>query len=184
MIKSIITFILIVASCASANASDDIELLVLRSKHELIVKQNGNILRTFKVAFGSGGRKAKLRLGDHTTPKGQYYISKMKDSDRFHLFFQISYPNLDDAKRALKTHLITREEYRSILDAQLAGKLPPQNTDLGGAIGIHGIGVETKNKLAIHEVADWTQGCIAMRNDYIEELGRYINVGTPINIVD
>ena len=165
-------------------ASDDIELVVVRSQHQLIVKQNGMTLRTFKVAFGSGGKKAKLREGDHTTPKGNYRINRMRDSNRFHMFLQLNYPNMDDAKRALKNHSISRQQYRDILDAHSEGRLPPQNTALGGAIGLHGIGHETKDKVEIHQIADWTQGCIAMRNHEIEELSRYINVGTQISIID
>lgn len=184
MNKFLLLLVVVFILSTNVYAHDDIELVVVRSKHELAVKQNGNTLRTFKVAFGSGGRKVKLQLGDHITPKGQYYISKMRDSNHFHLFFQLNYPNLEDAKRGLQSHLITRTEYKAILNAHLAKKLPPQNTRLGGAIGIHGIGVETKDKLDIHEFADWTQGCIAMRNHEIEELSRYIDVGTPINIVD
>ncbi|NOQ82218.1 MAG: L,D-transpeptidase family protein [Methylophaga sp.] len=175
---------LVVSSILPVNASEDIELVVLRNQHQLLVKKDGITLRTFKVAFGSGGRKSKLREGDHTTPKGTYQINKVRDSGRFHLFIQLNYPNMNDAKRALKNHTITRMQYRDILDAHNKGRLPPQNTALGGAIGLHGIGLETKDKLEIHQIADWTQGCIAMRNHEIEELSRYIHVGTPINIID
>lgn len=168
----------------SAKASDNIELLVLRSSHTLIVKQGDVTLRTFKVAFGSGGKKAKQREGDHTTPKGTYAINKIRDSERFHLFMQLNYPNMDDAKRALKNKLITRKQYQDIFEAQLEGRMPPQNTGLGGAIGIHGIGVETKDKLEIHQVADWTKGCIAMRNEEVEVLSRYITNGTRVTITD
>jgi len=179
----ILVFLQLIFVCSSVTASE-MELIIVRSDHELIVKKDGMTLRTFKVAFGSGGKKAKLREGDHTTPKGQYSISRMRDSDRFHLFFQINYPNMNDAKRGLKSHLITRPQYREILDAHAFERLPPQNTALGGAIGIHGIGHETQDKLEIHQIADWTQGCIAMRNDEVEELSRYINVGTQVTIID
>lgn len=165
-------------------ANERIELLIVRSTHTLIVKQGDVILRTFKVALGSGGKKAKLREGDHTTPKGTYFISTVRDSDRFHLFMQLNYPNMHDAQRALKTKLISRKQYQDILDAQLEGRIPPQNTALGGSIGIHGIGVETKDKLEIHQLADWTQGCIAIRNNEIETLNRYISRGTKVIISD
>lgn len=180
-----VLFILTILSCISpAYASEGIELVVVRSEHQLLVKQNGMVLRTFKVAFGSGGKKAKRREGDHTTPKGQYRINRVRDSDRFHMFMQLNYPNMDDAKHALQNHSISRQQYRDILDAHTKGRLPPQNTALGGAIGLHGIGTETKDKLEIHQIADWTQGCIAMRNHEIEELSRYIDVGTQISIID
>jgi murein L,D-transpeptidase YafK len=168
----------------SAFASEKIELVIDRSEHKLIVKKDGSTLRTFKVALGSGGRKAKLQEGDHKTPKGIYHISKIRDSQRFHMFLQLNYPNMKDAGRALKNHVITRKQYQDILDAHSYGKLPPQNTALGGAIGIHGIGHETKDKLEIHQIADWTQGCIALRNDEIEELSRFIHIGTTVSIID
>lgn len=182
--KSIYLLLIISLFSNFTLASDAIELVVVRSEHQLIVMKKGVTLRTFKVAFGSGGKKAKLRSGDHTTPKGRYKISKVRDSSRFHMFMQLNYPNMNDAKRALKNHTITRTQYRDILDAHYSGRLPPQNTALGGAIGLHGIGVETKDKIEIHQIADWTQGCIAMRNHEIEELNRYIDVGTTISIID
>jgi len=173
----------ILACFSTAYANDNIELVVLRSEHKLLVQLDGMTLRTFKVALGSAGKKAKLRAGDRATPIGEYRISKMRDSNRFYKFLQIDYPNVQDAMRALKNNLISKQEYQAILDAHIYGKTPPQNTALGGAIGIHGIGVETKDKLEIHQISDWTQGCIAMRNDEIEQLRRYISVGTKIKIL-
>ncbi len=172
------------ASLAPAQASEAIELVIDRSDHQLVVKKNGSTLRTYKVAFGSGGRKPKLQEGDYKTPLGTYYISRVRSSDRFHLFLQINYPSVDDAERALKTRLISKKEYRAIVDAHMKGRLPPQNTALGGSIGIHGIGKETKDKLEIHEIVDWTKGCIAMRNDEVEQLNRYIHLGTKVSIVN
>ena len=89
-----------------------------------------------------------------------------------------------DAINALKAKRISKQEYRDILDAHIYGRLPPQNTRLGGAIGIHGIGVETKNKLEIHQLANWTQGCIALRNNEVEQLASYITKGTMVTITD
>jgi len=184
-IKLLAIILLMISSWSlSANPSDNIEVLVSRSAHTLSVKQGDVTLSTFKVAFGSGGKKAKLKEGDHTTPKGTYLINKIRDSENFHLFMLLNYPNMDDAKRALKEGLISRTQYRAILLAQIEGRLPPQNTALGGSIGIHGIGVETKDKLEIHRLADWTKGCIAMRNDEVEALSRYITQGTKVIITD
>jgi murein L,D-transpeptidase YafK len=184
-VKVISLTILVISSLnLSAQASDNIELLISRSKHTLSVKQGDVTLNTFKVAFGSGGKKAKMKEGDHTTPKGAYLINKIRDSENFHLFMLLNYPNMEDAKRALKDNLITRTQYRSILLAQIEGRLPPQNTALGGSIGIHGIGIETDEKIEIHQYLDWTKGCIAMRNDEVDALRRYIAPGTKVIITD
>jgi len=172
------------SSCVSAQKDHAIELVIIRSQHALLVKQGNMTLQKFKVALGSGGRKAKRREGDHSTPTGTYRISKIRESEHFHLFLQLNYPNTQDAKRALKNYTITRKQYRDILDAQTYGWLPPQNTALGGSIGIHGIGDETPDKIAIHRIADWTQGCIALRNKEVDKLSRYVKIGTIVKIVD
>ncbi len=179
----IIIFLLSVIS-TSVYATGDVKLLVIRSEHKLVVMKNDVVLNTFKAAFGSGGRKAKLQRGDHTTPKGHYRIKKMRDSERFHLFLQLDYPSVKDAITALDSNIISKAEYNAIIDAHIAGKIPPQDTPLGGSIGIHGIGVETPDRIEIHQIADWTQGCIALRNDEVEQLRRYIKIGTEVSIVD
>jgi len=169
---------------SKANASPDIKLVLVRSEHKLLVMKHEQVLRTFDVALGSAGRKAKRRSGDHATPTGIYRIRKIRESERFHMFIQLNYPNMKDAKRALKSRLITRNEYRDIMDAHVQQALPPQNTVLGGAIGFHGIGVETAEKIEIHQIADWTKGCIALRNNEIEILSRYVHEGTRVEIRD
>lgn len=179
-----IAFIILCIICSAGNASEEIELIVIRSEHKLLIVKNDVVLNTFRAAFGSGGRKAKLQRGDHTTPKGTYRIKRIRNSDRFHLFLQLDYPNISDAIDALESQIINETEYNAIVDAHIEGKIPPQDTRLGGAIGIHGIGSETQDRIEIHQIADWTQGCIALRNHEVEILKSYIKNGTQVSIVD
>ncbi|PHS27570.1 MAG: L,D-transpeptidase [Methylophaga sp.] len=174
----------IFCTTASASASEEVELIVIRSEHKLLIVKNDVVLNSFRAAFGSGGRKAKLQRGDRTTPKGTYRIKKIRSSDRFHLFLQLDYPSVNDAITALASKLITKAEYNAILDAHIAGKTPPQDTPLGGSIGIHGIGIETQDKIEIHQIANWTQGCIALRNHEVEILKAYVKNGTQVSIID
>lgn len=167
-----------------AQAVEEYELLIKRSEKKLIVQKDGKPVRSFHVALGSGGRKPKMKSGDRKTPMGKYHIVQVRDSDRFHMFIQLDYPSVRDAINALKEERISKEEYRRILDAHIFGRLPPQNTSLGGAIGIHGIGEETKDKLEIHQLANWTQGCIALRNNEVEQLAHYVGKGTSVTITD
>lgn len=179
---AVIVGFLVVTSNVAAS-SDGVELIIKRSLHKLYVKKGPDTIRSFDVALGRGG-EGKLKQGDLKTPLGQYRISTMRESDRFHLFIQLNYPNMEDATRALRNKVINRAQYRRILDAHVFQQPPPQNTPLGGYIGIHGIGVETKQKLNIHQNIDWTEGCIALRNNEVDELSRLVQVGTPILIVD
>jgi len=181
---SVLIVVVIALFTPELHAKERIELVIDRSEHSLQVQKNGATLKTFKVAFGNGGRKAKLRQGDHRTPLGTYRIRVIRSSDSFHLFVQLNYPNVKDAIRGLDNNVITKAQYNAILDAHIESRLPPQNTALGGQIGIHGIGNETEEKIEIHDFIDWTKGCIAMRNHEIEELSRFIEIGTRVRIVE
>ena len=165
-------------------ASDGVEIVIVRDQNKLLIKKDNRTIKTFRAAFGSGGKQAKVREGDRLTPKGHYRIHEVRSSDQFHTFMQLNYPNMDDAKKALKSGLIDRYQYRRILGAHLYQELPPQNTVLGGLIGIHGIGVETADKVEIHQMTNWTKGCIALRNSEILELSKYVSHGTPVIIID
>ena len=58
-------------------------------------------------------------------------------------------------------------------------QIPPQNTPLGGQIGIHGLGNADER---IHKVFDWTHGCIALTNPQIDQLSQWIDTGTVVKI--
>lgn len=184
MSATALLFFMLLSWQLPVSATGDYELVVKRSEQRLIVQKDGKPIRTFHVALGSGGRSGKLQAGDRKTPLGEYHIMQVRDSDRFHLFIQLDYPSVRDAINALKAGRISKDDYRNILDAHIFGQLPPQNTSLGGAIGIHGIGEETSDKLEIHQLANWTQGCIALRNNEVEQLTQYIDKGTTVTITD
>lgn len=184
MWRAVFLMICLAFSLPATASSDGIEIVIVRDQNKLLVKKHNRTIKTFRAAFGSGGKQAKVREGDRKTPKGYYRILEVRDSNQFHTFMQLNYPNMDDAKKALKSGLIDRQEYRRILGAHLYNELPPQNTVLGGLIGIHGIGVETQDKVEIHQMTNWTKGCIALRNSEIQELSQYVSHGTPVIIID
>ena len=59
------------------------------------------------------------------------------------------------------------------------GRPPPQDTALGGYIGIHGVGAGDP---AVHEDFNWTEGCVALTDAQIDALLRHITVGTAVEI--
>jgi hypothetical protein len=79
---------------------------------------------------------------------------------KFHLSIGVSYPSTDDAQRGFEKGLITKTERDAIVAAIDAKKMPPQKTKLGGEIYIHGGGTGR----------DWTWGCVALKNEDIEEI--------------
>lgn len=164
-------------------ASDSGYLLEIhKSERVLLLRHGDKIEKQFFASLGRGGKGDKRKLGDRKTPVGTYRIVKIKENSPFFTFMQLDYPNVKDAFYGLKDNIISRAEFDEIIDAVKHDEIPPQNTRLGGAIGIHGIGTITSEKLDIHSKFNWTQGCIALTNDEIAELKKYVTVGTKVVI--
>jgi murein L,D-transpeptidase YafK len=171
---------LLVANAPLFAASYDIE--VKKKQRVLLVKDGERVRATFPIALGRGGPGDKHKLGDNKTPVGTYRIVGVNDSTAFDTFLRLNYPNVKDAFYGLKSSLISRREFDRIVTALRHNQVPPQNTRLGGAIGIHGLGEETPEKVHIQNKLDWTQGCIALRNHDLHELREFIEVGTRVVI--
>jgi hypothetical protein len=75
--------------------------------------------------------------------------------------------------------VINEGQYKRIVRAQELGQIPPQDTPLGGQIGIHGLGSADAR---VHEVFDWTHGCIALTNSQIDHLSQLVDTGTLVKI--
>jgi len=164
----------------SVRADNGVWIDVDTSTHTLSVMQ-GNVIQTvFKnVAIGRYGTTWSKMTKDDKTPLGRFRVGWINENSRYYRFFGLNYPNLDTAKRALDENRITEETWLSILEAKSMGKTPPQNTPLGGHIGIHGIG---RGDQEIHHEYNWTNGCIALTNEQIDRLGKWIKPGILVNI--
>ncbi|MHB1391824.1 MAG: L,D-transpeptidase family protein [Clostridia bacterium] len=132
------------------------------------------LLGRFKIALGHSPEGDKCREGDSKTPEGQYYICTRNESSKFTLFLGLSYPNTEDAELGLKNNIISQEEFNMIKRAEEYKQRPPWNTELGGEIGLHGGG----------NTRDWTQGCIALSDEDIILIGKYVISCTPVQIFE
>jgi murein L,D-transpeptidase YafK len=133
----------------------------------------------YNLAFGSHGVGFKSRRGDEVTPVGNFRVGWVNPNSRFKLFFGLDYPNREYADRAYQQGRIDASTYRRIVNALAMGKTPPQNTPLGGQIGIHGLGAGDPD---IHKHFNWTSGCIALDNAQIERLSKWVQIGTRVEI--
>ncbi len=162
--------------------ASEYQILISKKNKELILEKAGEVVKKYHIASGKGGKGTKRRQGDSKTPLGVYRISKFKESSRFHYFIQLDYPNLIDAWYGYKNKTIDSKDFKRIASAYKKREAPPQDTKLGGFIGIHGLGVENEEKLTIHQEINWTEGCIALTNAEINDLRKFIGVGTPVII--
>lgn len=180
--RYILAYVLLLL-CSNALAADNqYDLVISRSSQELKIMNGEQIVKQFHITYGKGGKGAKRVLGDRKTPLGVYKIINFKGNSKFHYFMQLDYPNLLDAWYGYKNKIITANEFKNITTAIKNNGIAPQDTKLGGYIGIHGLGKTTDQKLAIQSEINWTQGCIAMTNDEINDLKKYVAIGTRVII--
>lgn len=161
-------------------ADPNVELIIDTHTRNLEVKKGEEIIEVLEhVVIGRKGAGTKEHRGDDITPLGTYRIGWINEKSSFRKFFGLTYPNLDHAEKALQKGKIGQDTYEAILRAELRGQIPPQNTQLGGQIGIHGLG---SGSLTVHELFDWTHGCIALTNDQIDRLSQYVEKGTLVTV--
>jgi murein L,D-transpeptidase YafK len=147
-------------------------VVILKSQHRLELYDGKQLIRSHQMALGKRPTGDKVREGDASTPEGTFYVCTKNPQSRYDRFLGISYPNGEDAARGLRAGLINKTQCAQIKQAVQQGKRPPWNTPLGGQIGIHGGGIGR----------DWTQGCIAITDEAVEELFDAIPIGTVVVI--
>ena len=130
-----------------------------KSERRLTMYYHGAPVRTFDVALGRNPVGRKLRRGDGRTPEGVYFIEGRNPTSKYHLALRISYPAAQDLSRAA-----------------VRGVSP------GGDIMIHGLPPAFADVGALHRQQDWTEGCIAVTNEEIEEIWRAVPNGARILI--
>ena len=159
---------------------EQFSILIKKSERKLYLYGSGQrLLKTYRIALGSHPTGTKKKQGDGATPEGDYYITHKNPRSNYYLSLGLSYPNIVDADDGLKRGLITKSEHQAITSAIKESGKPPQNTQLGGDIFIHGGGAGKLMGL----YRDWTLGCIALENEDIKELFDQLPVKTPVKIM-
>jgi murein L,D-transpeptidase YafK len=165
---------------AAASTGDDVWLDIDTRQKTLQVKAGSQVIDEFDhIAIGRRGASHDKARGDDKTPLGDYRIGWINERSRFHRFFGFTYPNLQIARRAFDRGLIGGDTLDAIMMAHLRQAVPPQSTPLGGRIGIHGLGSGNET---VHELFDWTHGCVALTNRQVDRLAQWVRRGTPVVI--
>ena len=134
-------------------------ILVDKSDREMTLYRHGQELRRFDISLGANPVGHKRYEGDRRTPEGVYIIDARNPNSSFHLSLRISYPNRRDAE-----------------SARALGLNP------GGQIMIHGMPNDPRSPTPAKFAFDWTDGCIAVADDEMEEIWKLVEVGTLIEI--
>jgi murein L,D-transpeptidase YafK len=134
-------------------------VVVLKKERTLQVLRQGRVIKTYKVALGGDPVGPKSQQGDHKTPEGIYVLDSRNAHSQFYKSIHISYPNASDRAAARQ-----------------------KGVSPGGNVFVHGLPNGYGWVRASHRLKDWTDGCIAVTNQEIEEIWRAVPDGTPIEI--
>lgn len=134
-------------------------IVVEKRERQLTLFYRGVPVRSYFVALGARPLGDKERAGDQRTPEGLFHVNAHNPASKFHLALRISYPSAAHRARA-----------------------EALGVDPGGDIMIHGLPLEFKDAGRDHVQNDWTNGCVALTNEEIEEIWRAVPDGTPVHI--
>lgn len=134
-------------------------VLVVKSERRLYLLKDGEPFKSYRVALGRRPAGHKVKQGDGRTPEGIYMLDWRNPNSQFHRSIHISYPDPGD-----------------IAVARRRGFAPGEN------IMIHGLSSEFAILGPHHVRFNWTEGCIAVTNEEIEEIWAAVDDGTLIEI--
>ena len=152
---------LVAANCTFADDSaQHVDLvIVLKQQRALQLMSHGIVLKTYKVALGGNPVGPKVQQGDHRTPEGTYVLDHRNIHSQYYKSIHISYPNATDRAKAAKLHVAP-----------------------GGDIFLHGLPNGYRWIGSEHRLKDWTDGCVAVTDEEIDEIWKLVADGTPIEI--
>ena len=135
-------------------------VIVDKAAHKTYLIKAGKRIRTFNCEVGYNSGKNKAMAGDGATPEGHYKVTMVRHTgSKYYKALMLNYPNDDDRRRFRR---------------QVASGALPSRARIGGLIEIHGHGGRG---------TDWTDGCVALTNEDMDELMQSAFLGMQVTIV-
>lgn len=117
------------------------------------VMKDSTEVKRYHCVLGEHPVGDKFMQGDRRTPEGTFTFRSKRRPHAWHVFIHIDYPNAESRRR--------------FAARKRSGEVPA-DADIGGEVGIHGV-PEGKDAW-IEQGADWTWGCIALKNGDVDEI--------------
>jgi len=140
-------------------------IVISKHSYELTVYDDRGWLVKYPVVFGNGDLRDKMQEGDRETPEGSFTIVSKRIHEKWDRFMMLDYP--------------TAESFAKFNQRKAQGIIP-KNAQIGGGVGIHG--TWPHESYAVDRYDNWTEGCISLKNEDVEELFSMIPVGTKVII--
>lgn len=140
-------------------------LIIDKSDYELQVYDEEGWYATYPVVFGSKDQGDKMMEGDRKTPEGRFKINAKRKHEKWHKMLSLDYPN--------------RESWDKFNQRKKKG-LIPTGAKIGNGIAIHG--TWPNDNLVVDDYTNWTNGCISLKNEDLDEIEPFLPVGTEVLI--
>ncbi len=135
-------------------------ILVVKHERKLYLLHDNTPLRSYRIALGLSPTGAKEHEWDFRTPEGTYVIYFRREHSHYFKALHISYPSPADLKRSSALH-----------------------RPAGGDIFIHGEPNRPTKPDSYYKTRDWTNGCIALADEDLQELWDLTVGQTRVEIV-
>ena len=150
---------------SAAAPKSPIKIVVDKSSYELYVYDAEGWYATYPVVFGNSSLEDKRMEGDRNTPEGSFRIVNKRVHEKWDRYMGLDYP--------------TRESIDKFNARKKRGEIPA-SAKPGGGIGLHG--TWPNDDFVVDRYKNWTNGCVSLKNEDIEDLYSYISIGTPVII--
>src|SRR5215217_5044761 len=142
-----------------------VKIVIDKSNYELYVYDKLGWFATYPVVFGNNTLADKKMEGDRNTPEGNFKIANKRVHEKWDRYMGLDYP--------------TSESLAKFNQRKQRGEIP-RSASPGGGVGIHGTWPHAD--FVIDRYKNWTNGCISLKNDDVEDIYSYVPVGTPVTI--
>jgi murein L,D-transpeptidase YafK len=140
-------------------------IVIDKSDYLLRLYDEEGLLARYPVVFGKEPDKDKFKEGDKRTPEGFFTIQFIRSHRKWHVMMMLDYP--------------TKESMDKLQRRKKEGIVAP-DAAAGGAIGIHG--TWPKEDYVIDKFKNWTDGCVSLKNNHLDDLKNYVKGGTLVEI--
>ena len=143
----------------------EVYILVVKSSYELQVYDKDGWYATYPAVFGNKSLDDKMMQGDRKTPEGTYHIISKRPHEKWDKIMDLDYPTPPDIAK---------------FNERKAKGLIPRTARIGDGIAIHG--TWPHDEVAIDAYQNWTNGCVSLKCEDMDEVYKMAPVGTKVII--
>jgi len=170
------------------------EIRVYKSSRRMLLMEEGNIVKEYRIRLSFKHNNPFFQMGpkrlrgDNKTPEGIYKVKRKvtENWSNFKKSLLINYPNKEDIQWGKENGYSVKELGDAIQIHGTPKRINPALKKfaleyLGWMITDEAELEELMQKY-IYPMVDWTNGCMALNDDEMDEVFKLVEEGTPVKI--